>query len=138
MTDIETYRARTAEMLADYDARLQAVRDADHAAALAELAADAERHAEYRAYLCSMADHGCECIALDYDLWAQVVAADGLRTDLQRTADHARDAVRRQPYPDRHVYAVGYLTSAVRLDSQADARAVADGIQQGINARVPL
>lgn len=32
----------------------------------------AARHAEFRAYLCSMADHGCECIALDFQAWALV------------------------------------------------------------------
>ncbi len=30
------------------------------------------RHAEYRAYLCMMSDHGCECVALAFDQWAQV------------------------------------------------------------------
>jgi hypothetical protein len=64
MTEIEAYRARTAEMLADYDAKLAAVVDADHEAALAEVAADAQRHAEYRAYLCMTIDHGCDCLAL--------------------------------------------------------------------------
>jgi hypothetical protein len=112
--------------------------DADHEAARAEIAADAERHAQYRAYLCSMIDHGCDFLALGFDRWAQVAAADQLRTDLQRVADHARDSVRRQPYPDRHVYALGYLTSAVRNSSQAEARATADGVEQGLDARVPL
>jgi hypothetical protein len=40
-------------------------------------AARAERneawHAAYRAYLCSMSDHGCECIALDFSAWMQAV-----------------------------------------------------------------
>lgn len=26
-------------------------------------------HAEYRAYLCMMSTHGCECVALDFDHW---------------------------------------------------------------------
>lgn len=35
-------------------------------------APDAARRAEYRAYLCSMSDHGCECLALDFAQWALV------------------------------------------------------------------
>lgn len=31
---------------------------------------DQERHAQYRAYLYMMADHGCDCVALTYDEWA--------------------------------------------------------------------
>lgn len=54
--------------------------EADHAAArVVEAAATeraealaAERHREYRAYLCSMTDHGCLCIALGFDEWAAV------------------------------------------------------------------
>lgn len=138
ITDIEVYRAQTEELLARYDAKLTAVRDADHEAAEAEIAADAQRHAEYRAYLCMTIDHGCDCLALDFERWHQVVVADDLRTDLQRTADDARDAVRRKPYDDRHVYALAYLASAVRRNSQADAVGTADGVEQGIAARVPL
>jgi hypothetical protein len=26
-------------------------------------------YAEYRAYLCMMSTHGCECVALDFDHW---------------------------------------------------------------------
>jgi hypothetical protein len=138
ITEIEVRRARTGELLADYDARLAAVVDADRAAALAEIAADVERHAEYRAYLCSMIDHGCDCLALDFDRWAQVVVADQLVTDLQRLADMARDDVRRRPYNERHIYAVGYLLAAIRSLSQDRARATADGVEQGLAARVPL
>jgi len=101
------------------------------------LGADTKR-AEYRAYLCSMIDHGCDCLALDFDWWAQVVVADDLRTDLQHVADDARDAVRQRPYDDRHVYGFAYLASAVRYNSQAEAQATADGVYQGLNARVPL
>lgn len=32
-------------------------------------------HAEYRAYLCMMSDHGCECVALDFDHWLAVWVA---------------------------------------------------------------
>jgi hypothetical protein len=53
----------------------------DHKAALAEdrifNQARAEQHAaerrrEYTAYLCSMADHDCACLALGFDDWARV------------------------------------------------------------------
>jgi len=138
MTDIEAYRAKTDELLAGYDARLAAVRDADHAAALAEIAADEQRHAEYRAYLCSMADHGCECLALDFDRWAQVVAADQLVTELQHVADDARDVVRRRQLDERYPVAFGYLKGAVLYRSQDEARATVKGIDQGLSARVPL
>ena len=33
-------------------------------------------HAEYRAYLCMMSDHGCDCVALDFDHWLTVWVAD--------------------------------------------------------------
>lgn len=162
MTEIEAYRARTAELLADYDARLTAVIDADHEAALLDdqpcticgnremhishrgighthtPVEDLELRAEYHAYLCSMIDHGCDCLALDFERWHQVVIADQLVTDLQHLADLTRDDVRRRPYERRHTYAVGHLMHAIRHVNQDRARAVADGVEQGIAARVPL
>lgn len=39
-------------------------------------AAEAILHAEYRAYLCMMSDHGCECVALGFDAWLTVWVAD--------------------------------------------------------------
>jgi len=33
-------------------------------------------HAEYRAYLCMMSDHGCDCVALSFDGWLLVWAGD--------------------------------------------------------------
>lgn len=38
-------------------------------------AAEAILHAEYRAYLRMMSDHGCECVALDFDRWLMVWVA---------------------------------------------------------------
>lgn len=137
-TEIEVYRARTGELLADYDARLSAVVDADHEAALTEIAAAAQRRAEYDAYVCMTYDHGCGCLALNFDQWAQVVIADQLVTFLQHVADEARDAVRSKPYDDRRAFALGYLKVSVLNRSQAEAQAVVEGIDQGLNARVPL
>lgn len=32
-------------------------------------------HAEYRAYLCMMSDHGCDCVALDFDEWTTLAVS---------------------------------------------------------------
>lgn len=33
-------------------------------------------HAEYRAYLCMMTDHGCDCVALEFVDWLKTLADD--------------------------------------------------------------
>lgn len=36
---------------------------------------DAELHAQYQAYLCSMDEHGCYCVALEFDQWRELIIA---------------------------------------------------------------
>jgi len=49
------------------------IRRRQAAEVIAQIETDqAARHVEYQAYLCMMTDHGCECVALDFEAWAQV------------------------------------------------------------------
>lgn len=37
-----------------------------------KIVAGSREHAAYQAYLCMMSEHGCECVALDFEQWSQV------------------------------------------------------------------
>jgi hypothetical protein len=52
-------------------AQKQARRDQAEAV-ISQIEAEQARHAEYRAYLCMMTDHGCDCVALPFEAWEQV------------------------------------------------------------------
>ena len=36
---------------------------------------DTELHQRYQAYLCSCIDHGCDCLALSFTEWRELVAS---------------------------------------------------------------